>query len=100
MHHALEDNHCHGQHGVALRNDASDKNATAFTAIERGKYGLEGSLPPSVDSFTRADRLQRFTQPRLLAFPAQIISQKLSNGPRTSLAIRSYTPNHQTVGQR
>ena len=30
----------------------------------------------------------------------QIISQKLSNGPRTSLAIRSYTPNYQTVGQR
>jgi hypothetical protein len=55
--------------------------------IERGKYGLEGLLL-SVDNFIRADRPQRFTQPRLLAFPAQIISQKLSNGPRTSLAIR------------
>jgi hypothetical protein len=88
MHRALEDNHRRARHGVAWRNDAADNNATAFTAIERGKYGMDGLLPPSVDRFNRTDRPQHFTQPRLLAFPAQIISQKLSDGPRTSLAIR------------
>jgi len=74
MHRALADNHRHAQHGVALLNDADGSRPTAFTAVARGKCGLEGLLPPSVVSFTRADRSLRFNGPRLLALPAQIIS--------------------------
>jgi malate dehydrogenase (oxaloacetate-decarboxylating)(NADP+) len=57
---AVEDNHGHAQHGVALLNDPVRNKGTAFTSKERSEYGLEGLLPPSVDSLDRqAERVLR-----------------------------------------
>jgi malate dehydrogenase (oxaloacetate-decarboxylating)(NADP+) len=53
MDHAVENNHGHVEHGVALLNDPVHNKGTAFTSKERGEYGLEGLLPPSVDSLDR-----------------------------------------------
>jgi malate dehydrogenase (oxaloacetate-decarboxylating)(NADP+) len=60
MDQALESNHSHSEHGVALLNDPIRNKGTAFTSKERGEYGLEGLLPPSVDSLDRqAERVTR-----------------------------------------
>jgi malate dehydrogenase (oxaloacetate-decarboxylating)(NADP+) len=40
-------------HGVALLDDPVRNKGTAFTPDERRKFGLEGLLPPSVDSLDR-----------------------------------------------
>jgi malate dehydrogenase (oxaloacetate-decarboxylating)(NADP+) len=47
-------------HGAALLNDAIRNKGTAFTLEERREFGLEGLLPPSVDSLDRqAERVMR-----------------------------------------
>ena len=38
--------------GVALLDDPTSNKGTAFTAKERADFGLEGLLPPSVESST------------------------------------------------
>jgi hypothetical protein len=53
MDQAIENNHRHTRHGVALLNDPVRNKGTAFTATERGGYGLEGLLLPSVCSLDR-----------------------------------------------
>jgi malate dehydrogenase (oxaloacetate-decarboxylating)(NADP+) len=40
-------------HGLALLNDSALNKGTAFTAEERRRYGLEGLLPPSVETLDR-----------------------------------------------
>ncbi len=40
----------HNPHGIALLDDPVHNKGTAFTAKERADFGLEGLLPPSVES--------------------------------------------------
>jgi malate dehydrogenase (oxaloacetate-decarboxylating)(NADP+) len=50
----------HNPHGIALLDDSVHNKGTAFTAKERADYGLEGLLPPSVESLDRqAERVMR-----------------------------------------
>lgn len=42
-----------GMHGQALLKDPVFNKGTAFTLKERRKYGLEGLLPPAVDTLDR-----------------------------------------------
>jgi malate dehydrogenase (oxaloacetate-decarboxylating)(NADP+) len=60
MDQAVEKNDRHAQHGIALLNDPVGNKGTAFTAKERREFGLEGLLPPSVDSLDR--QLERVMQ--------------------------------------
>src|SRR3979409_897873 len=53
MDQAVEKNHRDAQHGIALLNDSVGNKGTAFTVQERHELGLEGLLPPSVDSLDR-----------------------------------------------
>jgi malate dehydrogenase (oxaloacetate-decarboxylating)(NADP+) len=47
-------------HGIALLDDSVHNKGTAFTAKERADFGLEGLLPPSVESLDRqVERVMR-----------------------------------------
>src|SRR6202142_2472366 len=47
-------------HGVALLDDSIHNKGTAFSAKERVEFGLEGLLPPSVESLDRqVERVMR-----------------------------------------
>jgi malate dehydrogenase (oxaloacetate-decarboxylating)(NADP+) len=53
MSQAIEMKYDNVLHGITLLNDPVHNKGTAFTAKERIQYGLEGLLPPSVDSLDR-----------------------------------------------
>jgi len=53
MDQSVENTRPHAQHGVVLLNDPARNKGTAFAAAERAQYGLEGLLPPSVESLDR-----------------------------------------------
>jgi malate dehydrogenase (oxaloacetate-decarboxylating)(NADP+) len=53
MSQAIEMKYHNTIHGITLLNDPVHNKGTAFTAKERTQYGLEGLLPPSVDSLDR-----------------------------------------------
>jgi malate dehydrogenase (oxaloacetate-decarboxylating)(NADP+) len=53
MSQAIEMKHDNAQYGIALLNDPVHNKGTAFGANERAQYGLEGLLPPLVDSLDR-----------------------------------------------
>jgi malate dehydrogenase (oxaloacetate-decarboxylating)(NADP+) len=53
MSQAIEMKGDNAQYGMALLNDPVHNKGTAFTANERAQYGLEGLLPPLVDSLDR-----------------------------------------------
>jgi malate dehydrogenase (oxaloacetate-decarboxylating)(NADP+) len=50
---AVETKRRKARHGMELLNDPVHNKGTAFTLKERSEYGLEGLLPPSVDSLDR-----------------------------------------------
>jgi malate dehydrogenase (oxaloacetate-decarboxylating)(NADP+) len=53
MSQAIEMKYHKALHGIALLNDPVHNKGTAFTTKERAQHGLEGLLPPSVDSLDR-----------------------------------------------
>jgi malate dehydrogenase (oxaloacetate-decarboxylating)(NADP+) len=53
MSQAIEMKYNNARHGITLLDDPVQNKGTAFTAKERTQYGLEGLLPPSVDSLDR-----------------------------------------------
>jgi malate dehydrogenase (oxaloacetate-decarboxylating)(NADP+) len=60
MDQTMEKNDGHAQQRIALLTDPVRNKGTAFTAKERGEYGLEGLLPPSVESLDRqVERVMR-----------------------------------------
>jgi malate dehydrogenase (oxaloacetate-decarboxylating)(NADP+) len=51
--HMSTQRHSDGLQGWALLDNPVHNKGTAFTHEERRKYGLEGMLPPSVDTLDR-----------------------------------------------
>jgi len=45
--------HLDTPHGIAVLEDPGLNKGTAFTAEERRRYGIEGLLPPCVDTLDR-----------------------------------------------
>src|ERR1700686_4033717 len=57
---SIETKDHNANHGVALLDDSLHNKGTAFTAQERVEFGLEGLLPPSVESLDRqVERVMR-----------------------------------------
>src|SRR6202140_1489684 len=57
---SIETKESNAGHGVALLDNPVHNKGTAFTAKERAQFGLEGLLPPSVESLDRqVERVMR-----------------------------------------